>query len=220
MGSPPIPDRSPPPQSPKRPAGKLTSINFSPPKRRTASLKGKERALEDNSYPAEIQVSYRHLLGKANGGPSCVSRLGFVGGRGRLMTRRVCCHRAGTRCAASPMSISTLPTLRWRWLYVCFMGARVVRPRADLHLRRSGLESIRRSRSRSNSGTVSCAPVLSPSSNFWSSFLDEPQIAVNYPARVFGITRHESPADALKKCPHLMFVSSLAQFDLGLMFAL
>lgn len=31
-------------------------------------------------------------------------------------------------------------------------------------------------------------------------------IAVNYPARVFGITRHESPADALLKCPELMLV--------------
>lgn len=32
------------------------------------------------------------------------------------------------------------------------------------------------------------------------------QIAVNYPARAFGITRHESPAEAKKKCPHLIMV--------------
>ena len=31
-------------------------------------------------------------------------------------------------------------------------------------------------------------------------------IAVNYPAREFGITRHESPAEALKKCPNIMLV--------------
>lgn len=31
-------------------------------------------------------------------------------------------------------------------------------------------------------------------------------IAVNYPARKFGITRHESPASALEKCPHLTLV--------------
>jgi DNA polymerase eta len=31
-------------------------------------------------------------------------------------------------------------------------------------------------------------------------------IAVNYPARAYGITRHESPAEALKKCPHLKLV--------------
>ncbi|SGY21900.1 BQ5605_C016g08290 [Microbotryum silenes-dioicae] len=31
-------------------------------------------------------------------------------------------------------------------------------------------------------------------------------IAVNYPARKFGITRHETPAEALKKCPHLVMV--------------
>ncbi|GAA5820714.1 hypothetical protein JCM11251_003125 [Rhodosporidiobolus azoricus] len=31
-------------------------------------------------------------------------------------------------------------------------------------------------------------------------------IAVNYPARRFGITRHESPGEALKKCPHLKLV--------------
>lgn len=31
-------------------------------------------------------------------------------------------------------------------------------------------------------------------------------IAVNYPARKFGITRHESPASALEKCPHLTMV--------------
>lgn len=33
-----------------------------------------------------------------------------------------------------------------------------------------------------------------------------PQIAVNYPARTFGITRHETPASALLKCPHLVMV--------------
>jgi DNA polymerase eta len=32
------------------------------------------------------------------------------------------------------------------------------------------------------------------------------QIAVNYPARKFGITRHEPPAEALKKCPDLVMV--------------
>lgn len=32
------------------------------------------------------------------------------------------------------------------------------------------------------------------------------QIAVNYPARAYGISRHESPAEALKKCPHLRLV--------------
>lgn len=32
------------------------------------------------------------------------------------------------------------------------------------------------------------------------------QIAVNYPARRFGITRHETPAEALKKCPELRLV--------------
>ncbi|GAA5958075.1 hypothetical protein JCM8115_001122 [Rhodotorula mucilaginosa] len=31
-------------------------------------------------------------------------------------------------------------------------------------------------------------------------------IAVNYPARAYGITRHETPAEALKKCPDLMLV--------------
>lgn len=32
------------------------------------------------------------------------------------------------------------------------------------------------------------------------------QIAVNYPARAYGITRHEAPAEALKKCPHIRLV--------------
>lgn len=32
------------------------------------------------------------------------------------------------------------------------------------------------------------------------------KIAVNYPARAYGITRHETPAEALKKCPDLMLV--------------
>lgn len=32
------------------------------------------------------------------------------------------------------------------------------------------------------------------------------QIAVNYPARAYGITRHETPAEALKKCPDLKLV--------------
>lgn len=31
-------------------------------------------------------------------------------------------------------------------------------------------------------------------------------IAVNYAARKFGISRHESPAEALKKCPELVMV--------------
>ncbi|GAA5820482.1 hypothetical protein JCM3770_005545 [Rhodotorula araucariae] len=31
-------------------------------------------------------------------------------------------------------------------------------------------------------------------------------IAVNYPARAYGITRHETPAEALKKCPDLRLV--------------
>ncbi|GAA5912334.1 hypothetical protein JCM5296_006838 [Sporobolomyces johnsonii] len=31
-------------------------------------------------------------------------------------------------------------------------------------------------------------------------------IAVNYPARRYGITRHETPADAIKKCPELRLV--------------
>ncbi|GJN90929.1 hypothetical protein Rhopal_003943-T1 [Rhodotorula paludigena] len=31
-------------------------------------------------------------------------------------------------------------------------------------------------------------------------------IAVNYPARAYGITRHETPAEALKKCPMLRLV--------------
>ncbi|GAA5843556.1 hypothetical protein JCM9279_000791 [Rhodotorula babjevae] len=31
-------------------------------------------------------------------------------------------------------------------------------------------------------------------------------IAVNYPARAYGITRHEAPAEALKKCPHIRLV--------------
>lgn len=31
-------------------------------------------------------------------------------------------------------------------------------------------------------------------------------IAVNYAARAYGITRHESPAEALKKCPDLVMV--------------
>ncbi|BGP25082.1 DNA polymeraseeta subunit [Rhodotorula toruloides] len=31
-------------------------------------------------------------------------------------------------------------------------------------------------------------------------------IAVNYPARAYGITRHETPAEALKKCPDLKLV--------------
>lgn len=39
--------------------------------------------------------------------------------------------------------------------------------------------------------------------------LSEPspaQIAVNYPARAYGITRHEAPAEALKKCPNIRLV--------------
>lgn len=32
------------------------------------------------------------------------------------------------------------------------------------------------------------------------------QIAVNYAARAFGITRHESPIEAVKKCPALVMV--------------
>lgn len=31
-------------------------------------------------------------------------------------------------------------------------------------------------------------------------------IAVGYAARKFGITRHETPEEALKKCPHLLMV--------------
>lgn len=65
MGSPPIPDRSP---EPPGPTTRPSAVNFSPPKRRTGgSLKGKEHALDDNTYPGEI--TYRHLLG-GGGGPS------------------------------------------------------------------------------------------------------------------------------------------------------
>ncbi|KAK4047138.1 N-acetyltransferase eso1 [Microbotryomycetes sp. JL201] len=39
-------------------------------------------------------------------------------------------------------------------------------------------------------------------------------IAVNYPARAHGITRHEPPAEALKKCPDLMLVH-VATYRIG-----
>ena len=41
---------------------------------------------------------------------------------------------------------------------------------------------------------------------FQTDTMTHPQIAVNYPARAYGITRHETPAEALKKCPDLMLV--------------
>lgn len=44
-------------------------VAWSPPKRRVGgSLKGKERALEERSYPGAI--TYRHLLAPGSGGPT------------------------------------------------------------------------------------------------------------------------------------------------------
>ncbi|KAK4701217.1 DNA polymerase eta, partial [Phenoliferia sp. Uapishka_3] len=125
MGSPPIPARSPTPP-PRNVAP--SAINFSPPKRKVGgSLKGKERALEENTYPGVI--TYRHLLGSGSWGPSnplrCIAHIDI-----------------DAAYAAMEMAVQ-----QWNGL-----------------------------------------------------------IAVNYPARKFGITRHESPAEALKKCPELVMV--------------
>ncbi|GAA94107.1 uncharacterized protein L969DRAFT_46653 [Mixia osmundae IAM 14324] len=38
-------------------------------------------------------------------------------------------------------------------------------------------------------------------------------IAINYPARKFGITRHETPIEAKKKCPHLILVHVATYMD-------
>ncbi|KAL8286986.1 hypothetical protein RQP46_003992 [Phenoliferia psychrophenolica] len=136
MGSPPIPDRSPAPPSPK---AKPSAVSFSPPKRKSGgSLKGKERALEENSYPGEI--TYRHLLGAGSGGPS------------------------------NPLR--------------CVAHIDIDAAYAAMEMARLGID-----------------PSVPLAVQQWNGL-----IAVNYPARTFGITRHESPAEALKKCPELMLV--------------
>ncbi|GAA5999791.1 hypothetical protein JCM10207_005912 [Rhodosporidiobolus poonsookiae] len=176
MGSPPIPDRSPPPQpstssssvppafrsrSPPRPhpgiqpARAPASVPFSPPKRRTGgTIKGKERAVDgegdgeggadeplaDPDFPAQVQPTYRHLLGTNNGG------------------------------AANPLRCI---------VHIDIDAAYAAMEMARLDLPRNEPMAVQQ----------------------WNGL-----IAVNYPARRYGITRHESPAEALKKCPTLRLV--------------
>ncbi|GAA5967675.1 hypothetical protein JCM11641_005731 [Rhodosporidiobolus odoratus] len=168
MGSPPIPDRSPPrtpststsrphafrDRSPPRPhpgiqpAVAPASVPFSPPKRRTGgSFKGKERAMEigpdevgfDPHFPRQALPTYRHLQGN-NGG------------------------------AANPLRVIA---------------------HVDIDAAYAAMEMARL-------GIAEDQPMAVQQ---WNGL-----IAVNYPARAFGITRHESPAEALKKCPNLKLV--------------
>ncbi|BGP16689.1 hypothetical protein JCM10213_000394 [Rhodosporidiobolus nylandii] len=174
MGSPPIPARSPPPavasassssstlpdqrppafrdRSPPRPhpgiqpARAPASVPFSPPKRRSGGVKGKERAFEgeeqdgEGDFPAEATVTWRHLLGHNNAGPH------------------------------NPLRVVAV---------------------ADIDAAYAAMEMARL-------GLPKDEPMAVQQ---WNGL-----IAVNYPARAFGITRHESPAEALKKCPHLRLV--------------
>ncbi|GAA5902637.1 hypothetical protein JCM6882_009339 [Rhodosporidiobolus microsporus] len=177
MGSPPIPDRSPPPRpstsaaedpsippafrdrSPPRPhpgvrpAVAPASVPFSPPKRKTGgSLKGKERAMENADEDEE---------GAGWGDPDFPKQ--------QRPTYR---HLLGTNNAgpANPLRVVSL--------------ADVDAAYAAMEMARLGIPE-----------DEPCAVQQ------WNGL-----IAVNYPARRFGITRHESPAEALKKCPHLRLV--------------
>lgn len=79
------------------------------------------------------------------------------------------------------------------------------------HPRRSAHGSPAMERLGQSSSAISCFANVQQKlgSSVWS-LTDTPltpsQIAVNYPARAYGITRHETPADALKKCPDLKLV--------------
>ncbi|GAA6064188.1 hypothetical protein JCM10212_005769 [Sporobolomyces blumeae] len=160
MGSPPIPDRSPPrPHPGPRPVVAPSSVPFSPPKRKSGgSIKGKERSMDlggaaqQNGSPGDVPaqmaqgaqgvglVTYRHLLGSNNLG------------------------------AANPLRVIA---------------------HVDIDAAYAAMEMVRLQ-----------LPEDEPmATQQWNGL-----IAVNYPARAYGITRHESPAEALKKCPHLRLV--------------
>ncbi|KAM0791567.1 hypothetical protein ACM66B_006013 [Microbotryomycetes sp. NB124-2] len=129
-------------------------VQFVPPKRNASgvSLKGKERALQHDSgdgsgYEAP-DVTFRHVLGKGDGGPG-----------------------NPLRCVAH-IDIDAA--------YAAFEMARLgIDPKQPLAVQQ------------------------------WNGL-----IAVNYPARAYGITRHEPPAEALKKCPDLMLVH-VATYRIG-----
>ncbi|GAA6014594.1 hypothetical protein JCM11491_000162 [Sporobolomyces phaffii] len=153
MGSPPIPDRSPPrPHPGQRPPLHPGAVPFSPPKRKSGgSIKGKERQLDDSDgthSPAQMaqgaqgigQVTFRHLLGSNNLG------------------------------AANPLRVIA---------------------HVDIDAAYASMEMVR----------LNLDPSQPMATQQWNGL-----IAVNYPARAYGITRHESPAEALKKCPHLKLV--------------
>ncbi|ORY84148.1 hypothetical protein BCR35DRAFT_290430 [Leucosporidium creatinivorum] len=123
--------------SPSKPS--TARVPFSPPKRTTGgSLKGKERALEDSTYPGAI--TYRHVLGNGNSG------------------------------AASPLRVIS---------------------HIDIDAAYASFEMVR----------LGLDPTVPMAVQQWNGL-----IAVNYPARAYGITRHEPPSEALKKCPHIVFI--------------
>ncbi|GAA5939375.1 DNA-directed DNA polymerase eta [Sporobolomyces koalae] len=152
MGSPPIPDRSPPrPHPGPKPALNPASVPFSPPKRKTGgSIKGKERQQHDEheQCPAQMAqgaqgvglVTYRHLLGTNNLG------------------------------AANPLRVIA---------------------HIDIDAAYASMEMVR----------LKLDPTQPMATQQWNGL-----IAVNYPARAYGITRHETPAEAIKKCPHIRLV--------------
>ncbi|GAA5913650.1 DNA-directed DNA polymerase eta [Sporobolomyces salmoneus] len=152
MGSPPIPDRSPPrPHPGQRPPLDPASVPFSPPKRKSGgSIKGKEKVVQDGDVQGAAQmaqgaqgigqVTYRHLLGTNNLG------------------------------AANPLRVIA---------------------HVDIDAAYASMEMVR----------LKLDPTQPMATQQWNGL-----IAVNYPARAYGITRHESPAEALKKCPHLKLV--------------
>ncbi|KAK4048261.1 N-acetyltransferase eso1 [Microbotryomycetes sp. JL221] len=136
------------------PGGQI-NVAFVPPKRNASgvSMKGKERALEQDDTGSSYNnttptVTYRHILGKGDGGPG-----------------------NPLRCIAH-IDIDAA--------YAAFEMARLgIDPNQPLAVQQ------------------------------WNGL-----IAVNYPARAFGITRHEPPAEALKKCPNLMLVH-VATYRIG-----
>ncbi|GAA5878358.1 hypothetical protein JCM8547_007530 [Rhodosporidiobolus lusitaniae] len=175
MGSPPIPDRSPPPaqsssrppafrnRSPPaphpglRPAVAPASVPFSPPKRTTGgSIKGKERALN----------------------------WGADGGREEDDGRE------GQDPDFPPQGTPT---------YRHLLGNNNVGPTNPLRvIAHIDIDAAYAAMEMSRLGIPEDQPMAVQQ---WNGL-----IAVNYPARRFGITRHESPAEALKKCPELRLV--------------
>ncbi|GAA5983899.1 hypothetical protein JCM10908_005967 [Rhodotorula pacifica] len=179
MGSPPIPDRLPPPPSTRastsssrpigfgdapprphpgiRPAVAPASVPFSPPKRRTGgSIMGKERAaLVDGDGDDE------------EGEEGTAGDLAFP-----PQVRPTYRHVLGSGNGGAANPLRTIAHIDIDAAYAAMEMARLKIPQDQ--------------------------PMAVQQ---WNGL-----IAVNYPARAYGITRHETPAEALKKCPDLMLV--------------